>query len=95
MTDNLNNMTDKFGKTVGDLTAVWMTLNKEAQEKYSERIDHHTERLIMHMGFPQTGYEMAQMVTAISQIAISALILDEYLVVGEKGFVSFEMNEEV
>jgi hypothetical protein len=95
MTDNPNNYTDKFGKTVGDLTAVWLTLNSEAQEKFQERIDHHTERIVMHMGFPQTGHDMSQAVAAISQIAIAALILDGYLTVGEKGFVKFDLTEEV
>lgn len=95
MTENVNNMKDKFGATVGDLTAAWLTLNKEAQEKYTERIEYHTERMVMHMGFPQTGYDMAQMVTAISQIAVAALILDEYIAVSEKGFATFDINEEV
>jgi hypothetical protein len=95
MTENPNNLKDKFGKTVGDLTAVWMTLNPEAQEKFQERIEHHTERMVMHMGFPATGYDMAQMVSAISQIAVAALILDSYLTVGEKGFVKFDLTEEV
>ena len=90
MTENPNNNTDKFGKTVGDLTAVWMTLNNEAQEKYVERIDHHTERMVMHLGFPTTGYDMCQAVIAISQIAVAALLLDEYLAVTEKGFATFE-----
>ena len=87
---NMNNVEDKFGKTVGSLTAAWMTINEEAAKAYAERIDYHTERMVMHMGFPSTGFEMAQMVAAISQIGIAALILDEYLNVGDKGFAQFD-----
>jgi hypothetical protein len=87
---NINNVEDKFGKTVGSLTAAWMTVNKEASKAYSDRIEYHTERMVMHMGFPQTGFDMAEMVLAISQIGIAELILDEYIIVGDKGFVKFE-----
>ncbi len=87
---NINNLEDKFGKTVGDLTAVWMTMNDEAQRLYMDRIDYHTERMVMNMGFPMTGAMFAEQVVAISSVALSALLLDGYLTVTDKGFISME-----
>ena len=87
---NINNLEDKFGKTVGDLTAVWMTMNDEAQRLYMDRIDYHTERMVMNMGFPVTGAMFAEQVVAISSVALSALLLDGYLNVTDKGFISME-----
>lgn len=87
---NINNLEDKFGKTVGDLTAVWMTMNDEAQRLYMDRIDYHTERMVMNMGFPMTGSMFAEQVVAISSVALSALLLDGYLTVADKGFISME-----
>ena len=93
---NINNLKDKFGKTVGEMTAVWMTMNDEAQKLYVDRIDYHTERMVMNMGFPQTGNIMAEQVAAISSAAISALLLDGYLNVTDKGFVSLtDSNSEL
>lgn len=92
---NINNLEDKFGKTVGDLTAVWMTMNDEAQGLYMDRIDYHTERMVMNMGFPMTGAMFAEQVVAISSVALSALLLDGYLTVTDKGFISMEETNAV
>lgn len=92
---NINNLEDKFGKTVGDLTAVWMTMNDEAQRLYMDRIDYHTERMVMNMGFPMTGAMFAEQVVAISSVALSALLLDGYLTVTDKGFISMEETNAV
>jgi hypothetical protein len=87
---NINNLEDKFGKTVGDLTAVWMTMNDDSQRLYMDRIDYHTERMVMNMGFPITGAMFAEQVVAISTVALSALLLDGYLSVTDKGFATME-----
>jgi len=87
---NINNLEDKFGKTVGDLTAVWMTMNDEARQLYMDRIDYHTERMVMNMGFPITGAMFAEQIVAISSVALSALLLDGYITLTDKGFVAME-----
>lgn len=84
--DNIFNYEDKFGKTVGELASAWMTLNEDARRLYGERIDHHTERIVMNLGFPSTGAMLAEMVEAISSAAIGALIVDGYMEVTDKGF---------